>query len=581
MSDWGRIKNTWRLLLLSGMCCLMLFGLSEKVALGLILPRPGSVTGNSAPGSKTPQNDSSSNQPPVRRTLLAVRHWSSAEVTNAAIDLDGAVKYKVGYLHAPERLYFDISDVQLEPAVLLKKFSGQDGFLRNVRVAHSENGATRIVFDLSRPVSYSVELIPDPYRLQVTLRSPESKQVSSKSNSASPAKRKKDSATARSSNEPALAERNKAIVTAAVAVGDVNPREEAIAVHSKPGRPVAPSAILAGSGMMPATQRTFIRALGLKIGKIVIDPGHGGDDVGGIGPSGVLEKDLVLDVAMRLGKLLRNLGAEVSYTRVTDVYLPLEARTQRANREQADLFVSIHANSSPDHSAHGIETYYLNFTSSPAALEVAARENMVSQRSVNQLRDLVQKIAMAGRLEESRELATDVEKNLAKELPNAHNRGVKEAPFIVLTGANMPAILTEISFLSNPDDERELKDPAYRQKIAQALYSGVSDYVAGLGGISPVRHTQSAAASSVAVDFGPTSWSDTLLDFVASNRTFVSIALLLIAAWTFLLASPTRAQPAPETAVANSAVLDKDTDGEQNEPDYAEAAPKLRIVHRS
>jgi N-acetylmuramoyl-L-alanine amidase len=234
--------------------------------------------------------------------------------------------------------------------------------------------------------------------------------------------------------------------------------------------------------------RSLIRALGLKIGKIVIDPGHGGHDTGTIGPDGLEEKDLVLDVGRRLGKLLDSrLGAEVVYTRKDDTFIPLETRTAIANQARADLFISIHANSSHDPGARGVETYYLNFTSSPEALEVAARENAVSEKSIYELQDLVKKIAMKEKIEESREFAGDVQQSLhsglAVKSPSIRDRGVKKAPFIVLIGANMPSILAEISFVSNPTDEHRLATGEYRQRIAESLYRGIAHYVNGLSGV--------------------------------------------------------------------------------------------------
>jgi N-acetylmuramoyl-L-alanine amidase len=234
--------------------------------------------------------------------------------------------------------------------------------------------------------------------------------------------------------------------------------------------------------------RSLIRALGLKIGRIVIDPGHGGHDAGTIGPNGLEEKDLVLDVGRRLGKLLETrLGADVVYTRNDDTFVPLETRTAIANQEQADLFVSIHANSSRDPDARGVETYYLNFTSSREALDVAARENAVSEESIHELQDLVKKIALKEKIDESREFATDVQRSLhsglAAKSPGIRNRGVKKAPFIVLIGANMPSILAEISFVSNPGDERRLGTAEYRQRIAESLYRGIAKYVSGLSGV--------------------------------------------------------------------------------------------------
>jgi N-acetylmuramoyl-L-alanine amidase len=235
-------------------------------------------------------------------------------------------------------------------------------------------------------------------------------------------------------------------------------------------------------------ERSLTRVLGLKIGKIVIDPGHGGHDTGTIGPNGLEEKDLVLDVSRRLGKLLQTrLGAEVIYTRRDDTFIPLETRTAIANEEGADLFVSVHANSSHDPDARGVETYYLNFTSSPDALEVAARENAVSEKSIHELQDLVKKIALKEKIDESQEFASDVQNSLhsglAAKNPGERDRGVKKAPFIVLIGANMPSILAEISFVSNPGDERRLATSDYRQKIAESLYRGIAKYVGGLSGV--------------------------------------------------------------------------------------------------
>jgi len=234
--------------------------------------------------------------------------------------------------------------------------------------------------------------------------------------------------------------------------------------------------------------RSLIRALGLKIGTIVVDAGHGGHDTGTIGPNGLLEKDLVLDVALRLGKLLeQRLGAQVIYTRDDDTFIPLETRTAVANEHRADMFISVHANSSRDSSARGVETYYLNFTTNAEALEVAARENAVSEKSVYELQDLVKKITLKDKIDESKELAGDVQSSLYAGLspknPTLRNRGVKKAPFVVLIGANMPSILAEISFVSNPTDEKKLETPEYRQKIAESLYKGIAKYADGLSGV--------------------------------------------------------------------------------------------------
>ena len=251
-------------------------------------------------------------------------------------------------------------------------------------------------------------------------------------------------------------------------------------------------------------QRSLARALGLKIGRVVIDAGHGGHDSGTLGYGGIEEKDVVLDVALRLGKLLKDkLGVDVIYTRSDDTFIPLETRTAIANKAQADLFISIHANSSSDDSARGVETYYLNFTSDPNALEVAARENAVSQSSVYQLSDLVKKIAMKDKIDESREFALDVESSLYAGLERGNtglkNRGIKKAPFVVLIGANMPSILAEISFVTNPKDAAELEQPDYRERVAESIYKGVAKYANGLSGV----RSSTADASPDADDAPP------------------------------------------------------------------------------
>ncbi len=317
-------------------------------------------------------------------------------------------------------------------------------------------------------------------------------------------------------------------------VGDPNPATTARAVASlKKSRgkgskatlpadanPVADPATPARAALKTADgQTSLVRALGLKINRIVIDAGHGGHDSGTLGVGGIEEKDVVLDVALRLGALLHDkLGAEVIYTRSDDTFIPLETRTAIANKAQADLFLSIHANSSPDSSARGVETYYLNFTQQADALEVAARENAVSGQSVSQLSDLVRKITLKDKIAESREFATDVESSLFAGLARApensrlsaisqggssssgggvlKDRGVKKAPFVVLIGANMPSILAEISFVTNPRDAALLRQPDYKQRVAESLYKGVARYVGSLSSTTPASPQTERAATS-------------------------------------------------------------------------------------
>ncbi len=231
---------------------------------------------------------------------------------------------------------------------------------------------------------------------------------------------------------------------------------------------------------------------GLKLGRVVIDAGHGGHDTGTIGPNGLMEKELVLDVALRLGKLVtEQLGTEVVYTRPDDTFIPLEDRTKIANREKADLFISIHANSSPESSATGVETYFFNFNSDKSGLELATRENATSTSSISDLNDLLHKAVMKAKLEESRAFAEQVQKSLwassVKMNTRSRDRGVRQAPFVVLIGATMPSILAEIGFVSNPHDEKLLRRTQQRQAIAEALLKGVLSYANSLSHVQMAR----------------------------------------------------------------------------------------------
>jgi len=236
----------------------------------------------------------------------------------------------------------------------------------------------------------------------------------------------------------------------------------------------------------PASQLSLTRESGLKINRIAIDPGHGGYDTGTIGPHGLLEKNLCLDVALRLGQLIEeNIpGAEVFYTRKDDRHVPLEDRTAIANRANADLFISIHANSSHNREAHGVETYSLSLATSQDSAELAMRENALAQSSLHDLPELIKKITRKEMIGASRQLAVDIQNALSQTLQlvstSEMNRGVKQAPFIILTGANMPAVLSEISFASNASDENLLLESSQRQRIAEGLYRGIAAYLDSL-----------------------------------------------------------------------------------------------------
>jgi N-acetylmuramoyl-L-alanine amidase len=494
--------------------------------------------------------------PPGQIALVSgIRHWSTPVYTRIAIDLQNQVAYQAARVPSPDRIYFDLYGARLEPGLNGKSVEViDDGFLKRIRAAQFSNNVTRIVLDVSSVSDYSAFLLPNPWRLIIDvhgLKPGTAPTTNLASVAAAPAARSESPATnsAASPPPPATPRQNNAPVTPPAArhtgsqeIASLGQQPNRVQATDHPTtRPIAasvagtvpapqpddgslssttpppgsshkkPSAMhLASPGpssddsppapMHEATptaagERSLVRTLGLKIGRIVIDAGHGGHDSGTVGPGGIEEKQVVLDVALRLGKLLRQrLGADVIFTRDDDTFIPLETRTAIANKAQADLFLSIHANSSPDSSARGVETYYLNFTTSPDALEVAARENAVSDESIHELSDLVKKITLKDKIDESREFAADVQKSLYDNLeegnPGLRDRGIKKAPFVVLIGANMPSILAEISFLTNSDDARELQQPAYRQRIAESLYNGVARYISGLSG---VRLAQSAS----------------------------------------------------------------------------------------
>jgi len=476
--------------------------------------------------------------------VTSVRHWSKPGYTRVAIGLERDIKFDAQRIDNPERIFFDLLDTNLTSTLLGKTFDVDDGLLKKIRVAQFQPGTARIVLEVEERSDYTTFLLTNPPRLIIDVHSrdihPDTQARNGQANvgardghdPASPDGEAADEKPVKMA-APAVAEgkpqgkgsaRNPASLTSVAsdagtrkivvdADDDDDPSPATVAKLDPPEikpqtraattltRPRAVKGSSRSKSKPPVIfpdvreasptangDRSLIRALGLKIGKIVIDPGHGGHDTGTIGPNGLEEKDLVLDVGRRLGKLLQaRLGADVVFTRKDDTFIPLETRTSIANQEQADLFVSIHANSSRDPDARGVETYYLNFTSSAEALDVAARENAASDKSIHELQDLVKKIALKEKIEESREFASNVQRalhsGLAAKSPGIRDRGVKKAPFIVLIGANMPSILAEISFVSNPGDERRLRTPDYRQRIAESLYRGISKYVSGLSGV--------------------------------------------------------------------------------------------------
>ena len=511
------------------------------------------------PGVSGGEDTKNGEVPRVQR----IRTNVTPDSTEIVIDLEDSVQYVSGRILNPERIYFDLYAARLSPSVARENVKVSGNLLTAVRVAQNKAGIVRVVLDVSGVKDYAASLMKKPTRLIIELYSTapaKSDPVQTaragragKPGAVKPSPTDSAIAVAAAVTDPATEEADAPAPTTGIgnasgvastaasesprpalstpASASVSVSRVAASTSSTASRP-APKADVPSSkatrnpastktvstakpeAMQPATtpqptrdgQSTLTRTLGLKIGRIVIDAGHGGHDTGTIGPTGLMEKDLCLDVALRLGKLLQQKlpGADIVYTRSDDTFIPLEERTRIANEAKADLFVSIHANSSPDHGARGVETYYLNLRGSADAMEVAARENSSSQQGIHDLEDMVKKIARTEKIDESKELASDIQDSLSKRIQRTarpvKNRGVRKAPFVVLIGADMPSILTEISFLSNPADEQLLKKPEHRQHVAEGLYQGVADYLQSMNSMTvnrSVRPLHPAVVSTV------------------------------------------------------------------------------------
>lgn len=435
---------------------------------------------------------------PPARAVTAVRFWSMPETTRVVIETTDEFQFRSDHVPNPDRLFFDLMGMQVRMGPKgTHNISVADKLLKQIRVAEPQPNVTRVVFDLETGVDFTASQLTNPNRLIIELRAAGSKLPTGPLTGT-------PEITLTGSQKPAavpVEERNPAPgISKEKAVDPVqlpevpplppsprmDPKIDSKPVLSKSEERAIASIANPRPARLPKNgEPSLSRVLGLKIGKIVIDAGHGGHDTGTSGPAGLTEKDLVLDVTKRLGALIESrMGSEVIYTRSDDTFVPLETRTEIANEHRADLFLSIHANSSPIRIASGVETYYLNFTTSKSALEVAARENASSQKSVYELKDLLQKIALKDKAEESREFASKIQSSLfslsARTNTKVRDRGVKKAPFVVLIGASMPSVLAEIGFVSNPKDEVLLKRSDYRQKIAEALYKGLSGYASSL-----------------------------------------------------------------------------------------------------
>ena len=483
--------------------------------------------------------------------IEAIRFWSFGDVTRVAIQTNGAYKLTSDQIERPSRLYFDLTGLRPPSASRhgVETIQVGDPRLKQIRMAEVSPGRTRVVFDLEGPVQVVSSELVNPARLIIEIRPkqtslPPPSEITSAAAvtfSAShpaaplPAPNKPPleavavgaEDTSNLSTPPQInttprmdsptpgvttvinsrTDRNRPPSPAAItSAPTLDPQRPYPAANSRLQPRVRPSSLIATSsrtlnhGLGVATpakrdssgDRSLVRVFGLKLGKVVIDAGHGGHDTGTISPHGLMEKNLVLDVALRLGRMIsQQLGADVVYTRSEDVFIPLEDRTKIANDEKADLFISIHANSSPEPSATGVETYYFNLTADQSALDLATRENATSVSSISDLNDLLHKAVLKTKSDESREFAQKVQTSLwgtsVRMNNRSRDRGVRQAPFVVLIGATMPSILAEIGFVSNPHDEKLFNRIDQRTRIAEALFKGISQYANSLSHVQIAR----------------------------------------------------------------------------------------------
>jgi N-acetylmuramoyl-L-alanine amidase len=415
-------------------------------------------------------------QPVAISTIKGITRSALPDVVRLVIQLDHEAPFHDERAANPDRLFIDLARTRRSSTAAEQtvRFSADSDVVKQVRVAASQNQSTRLTFDAAGVATYSIYALYNPYRLVV------------------------DCVRA-SRNAPVRPLASRPILTAwGRRLPSTDPREATLIQDARTTAASTPSdrtaAITASAGAATDSSAgrnlSMARQLGLGISRIVIDPGHGGHDPGATGDD-ITEAELVLDVALRLEKMLLKVpGVEVVLTRRTDDFVGLQERTAIANRENADLFLSIHANASENDQARGVETYFLNFANNFSAAAVATRENAASGQAMAALPDFVKAIALNNKLDESRQFATDVQRLMIERLRPANKTvrdlGVKQAPFVVLIGAAMPSVLAEVSFITNPQEAQLLRGPAYRQRIADALYGAIRKYQMSLRSVGSV-----------------------------------------------------------------------------------------------
>ena len=365
-------------------------------------------------------------------TVTDIRYWSNPNYTRIVIDADGETSYthclleKDFSIKKPQRLYIDLEQSRLGKT-FEKTIPINDNLLENARAGQYSTDTVRVVVDIKSFKNYKIFSLKNPFRIVIDVWGEAGSQAS-------------------------LAEKT---------IQD--------SYDSKNGKKITPSAIA--------------KQLSLGVKRIVIDPGHGGHDYGAPGYiQGAHEKNITLSIAKELtSKIKETLKCEVFLTRTTDRFLTLEERTAIANTKNADLFISLHTNASMDRRAYGIETYFLNLATDDDAIRVAAWENATSTKNISDLQSILIDLMQNSKINESSRLATHVQDSVYKDMRKSYDRikskGVKQAPFYVLLGAQMPAILVETAFISNPRECERLMNSVYQERLCDSIIHGIKNYI--------------------------------------------------------------------------------------------------------
>jgi N-acetylmuramoyl-L-alanine amidase len=366
-----------------------------------------------------------------------LRSYTHPTYTRIVVDIGRLREFSSAELKDPDRIFVDIYQARLNPILHGKTIPTKCDYLKEIRIAQKNETTVRVVAEINpaRVERYQVFPLFDHFRIVI----------------------------------------------------DVYPKETAATP------PVTTPSVTPQAGQKPAQVAeptpqgySMARQLGLGVKTIVIDPGHGGEDPGAISHKGQPEKDVVLEVAKELRDLLAaQNGLNVILTRESDIYIPLENRTVIANQKKADIFISIHANANRKKSYKGVQTFFLNFSPEPQVVEIAARENATSSKTIGEMQDTLKKIVQNSKILESRDLADKIQVNLVKSLSQHYSPvqdlGVRGGPFWVLIGGEMPSVLVEVSHLSNPQEEERLRSAPYRRQIALGIYEGILEYMRSLG----------------------------------------------------------------------------------------------------